>query len=286
MHPVVEKLLKEPIIEQRSDAWFALRKNVLSASNVGQALGVNKYSTPDTLVAKYCGFKEEFSEFGKKAVAHGEKYENEILKLHEEMLGEKIYEFGLKKHDKYDWLGGSPDGISESGILCEYKAPISRKLIKGEVPEHYMCQVQMLLEVFDLERAEYIEYRPSELTFPEPPEINRVFIERDRKWFQESFPILQSFWNKVLDYRTRGDEWKNLLPPSLRKQIEPPPMAPSPPSPPPSDFVRNRLNEIKKILEEIEEHLEPPKVTVQSRIDLTIGNEDPTAIAMQILGKS
>ena len=285
MHPVVKKLLGEPIIEQRTEAWFALRKDVLSASNVGQALGVNKYSTADTLVAKYCGFKEEFSEFGKRAVAHGNKYEREILELHQELLGEKVYEFGLKRHDVHEWLGGSPDGISESGILCEYKAPISRKLEHGKVPEHYMCQVQMLLEVFDLEKAEYLEYRPKELTFPDPPELNRVFITRDRDWFAKSFPVLRAFWDKVLDYRTRGDEWKQLLPPALRRQVG-------------ETFnVAERLQDIRRILDEIEKHLSgtttpppapapaadpPARVKVDSRIDATLGGADPTLRALQL----
>lgn len=42
------------------------------------------------------------------------------------------HEIGLHPHPVYNWLGGSPDGITESGKLLEIKCPMMRA-IKDEV---------------------------------------------------------------------------------------------------------------------------------------------------------
>jgi predicted phage-related endonuclease len=45
---------------QKSEAWLALRGNLLTASDAATAIGVNKYETPDELLLKKCGIGEHF----------------------------------------------------------------------------------------------------------------------------------------------------------------------------------------------------------------------------------
>jgi putative phage-type endonuclease len=203
MHPQVAKLISYEYAAQRSEEWLELRKNVLTASDVPTAIGDNPYQKPFELILKKCGKGEPFT--GNQFTAHGNKYEDEARIIYEERHNEKVHEIGLYIHPTIKWLGGSPDGITESGKLVEIKCPLSRQ-IKDEVPIHYMGQVQMCMEILDLESCDFIQYKPEEITFPKPAEFVVTHIKRDREWFKEKLPIMEDFWNKVLWHRENGIE--------------------------------------------------------------------------------
>lgn len=202
MHPHVQELidLDKDGPEQRTPGWYALRRDRLTASAVATALGVNKYEKPEELILTKCGYGE-FK--GNAATAHGEKYEDEARVLYEEEYDEKVHELGIIPHPTIDFLAGSPDGVTESGRLVEIKCPMSRK-IEANVPEHYMPQLQLLMEILDLEVCDFIQYKPISITYPEPAEFVVVSVERDRNWFTENFPIMRGFWDRVLWYREHG----------------------------------------------------------------------------------
>ena len=106
---------------RKSEEWLALRGKMLTASDAATAIGVNKYETPEGLLLKKCGLGEKFT--GNAATRHGELYEDEARILYEERHGEVVHELGLCPHPVESWLGGSPDGVSESGKLVEIKCP-------------------------------------------------------------------------------------------------------------------------------------------------------------------
>lgn len=195
MHPRVLELLKQKYDTQRSREWLALRNKMLTASDAATALGENPYEKPSALVVRKCGFGPKFE--GNDATRHGEKYEPIARDLYMEKTGEVVHEIGLVQHKEYKWLGGSPDGITESGRLIEIKCPMSRK-IKDEVPGHYMAQLQILMEVLDLEVCDFIQYRP------EPLEYQVTEVKRDREWFKDRVDKLESFWMEVLHRREHG----------------------------------------------------------------------------------
>lgn len=134
---------------------------------------------------------------GNAATAHGTRLEPIARDMYDEKYGRKSHEIGLVQHPVYKWLGGSPDGITEDGLLIEIKCPLTRK-IESKVPKHYMPQIQLLLEVLDLEECDFIQYRP------EPFEFNVVRVQRDREWFAQSLPVLEAFWNKVIEAKKNG----------------------------------------------------------------------------------
>lgn len=203
MHPQVEKLISVEYAAQRSEEWLELRKNVLTASDVPTAIGENPYQKPFDLLLKKCGKGEPFT--GNFATAHGNKFEDEARILYEQKYNEKVHEIGLYIHPTIKWLGGSPDGVTESGKLVEIKCPLSRE-IKDEVPIHYMGQIQICMEVLDLESCDFIQYKPYDITFPKPAEFVVTHVKRDREWFKEKLPIMEDFWNKVLWHREHGIE--------------------------------------------------------------------------------
>ena len=151
MHPNVKALIEREYAAQKSEEWLALRGNMLTASDAATAIGKNPYQTPDDLLLKKCGLGEKFT--GNAATLHGEKYEDEARILYEQRHGEVVHEIGLVPHPVHKWLGGSPDGVSESGKLVEIKCPPQRKIIPGEVPGHYMPQLQLCMEILDLKEG-------------------------------------------------------------------------------------------------------------------------------------
>jgi putative phage-type endonuclease len=204
MHPHVKVLIEREYAAQKSQEWLDLRGNMLTASDCATAIGLNHYETPFDLLLKKCGKGPVFT--GNEATRHGEKYEDEARILYEQRHNEVVHEIGLCPHPKYTWLGGSPDGVSESGKLVEIKCPMSRDIGNGDVPVHYMPQLQMCMEILDLEEADFIQYKPAETNWPRPEEFTVVNVKRDREWWEKYFPVMEEFWQKVLYHREHGIE--------------------------------------------------------------------------------
>jgi len=203
MHPNVKALLEIEFAAQKSEEWLALRGNMLTASDAATAIGVNKYETPDGLLLKKCGRGVPF--FGNSATKHGELYENDARILYEQRHGEVVHELGLCPHPIHKWLGGSPDGVTESGKLVEIKCPPQRAILP-EVPGHYMPQLQLCMQILDLEEADFIEYKPAATNWPKPEEFQVINVKRDPEWWKTNLPIMRAFWDKVLYYREHLDE--------------------------------------------------------------------------------
>ena len=86
----------------------------------------------------------------------GVKYEEVAVMIYEQRNSMKVFEYGCIPHPVYDFIGASPDGITDSGIMLEIKCPSSRK-ITGVIPSYYWCQVQTQLEVCELDRCDFLE---------------------------------------------------------------------------------------------------------------------------------
>ena len=200
MHETVRLLLEAEYAPQRSEEWLRLRENMLTASDAATALGTNPYEKPTDLILKKCGHKK-FD--GNQATLHGNKYEEEARDIYCARYNEVAHEIGLKQHPEHPWLGGSPDGITESGKLLEIKCPLKRE-IKAEVPVYYMPQLQLLMDILDLEECDFIQYKPSEITWPRPAEFVVVHVARDRQWFQDSLPVMKALWDRVILHRAQG----------------------------------------------------------------------------------
>lgn len=187
MNEKVKKLIEQDYFEQKSDGWLRLRGGMLTASDIAAVLGINPYESPEDIMYKKCGFNR-FS--GNEYTSHGNLYEPVARDKYSEMYNEKVHEIGLVPHPEHPWLGGSPDGITESGKLIEIKCPPKRK-IDGKVPKYYIPQIQILLEILDLEECDFIDFRP------DPEQFVVVNVKRDRKWFEDSLPILRKFWDDL-----------------------------------------------------------------------------------------
>tara|TARA_B100000401_G_scaffold196436_1_gene132450 strand:+ start:142 stop:1278 length:1137 start_codon:yes stop_codon:yes gene_type:complete len=149
-----------PMIIQRSDEWFNVRKNLITASDMAQALNKGKFgSQKDFLIKKINNLLENNNTYVQSdnvALLWGVKYEEVANKIYMKRNKVEVFEFGLIKHPTISCFGASPDGISELGIMLEIKCPFKRK-IDGSIPEQYWMQIQGQLEVCDLEECDYLE---------------------------------------------------------------------------------------------------------------------------------
>ena len=155
------QIIKEiPMIIQRSDEWFNVRKNLITASDMAQALNKGKFgSQKDFLIKKINNLIENNNAYVQSdnvALLWGVKYEEVANKIYMKRNKVEVFEFGLIKHPTISCFGASPDGISELGIMLEIKCPFKRK-IDGSIPEQYWMQIQGQLEVCDLEECDYLE---------------------------------------------------------------------------------------------------------------------------------
>ena len=154
-----------PGIEQRTPAWYAARKGLLTASefkiagaaNVSQAYVIGKV------------FPQPFTT--NDAMTWGCRFEDFACATYEIEHATRIVEYGLLIHPDDKWLGASPDGITEYGVLLEIKCPSSRKRVeidkrvadarpfpksdRANLIARYAPQVQGQMEVCDLDVCDF-----------------------------------------------------------------------------------------------------------------------------------
>lgn len=153
----VSVLRNLPLIPQRSQAWFDLRMNRLTASDLAQSIGKGKFGTKKALLEKKA-FPETavFNSF-MAPLKWGIMFEEMGMRSYQQSVNTaKLYEFGLIPNKDIVCFGASPDGITETGIMVEMKCPYKRKCT-NEVPEQYYLQIQGQLATCHLTYCDYVE---------------------------------------------------------------------------------------------------------------------------------
>ena len=206
----LEELKKIPVIEQRSEEWYKARQTLISASDFGQALNRGEYGTQrDFIIKKVTGKSKEIKY--KKPLLWGVKYEDVATSIYSKRNNVQVFEFGLIKHTELDYIGASPDGISDLGIMLEIKCPFSRK-ISGKIMEQYYDQIQGQLEVCDLDECDFLEcefeeYKDEEEFINNTDELKeKGIIIQYRENEDEEFKYLYSSLNDDIENIIK---WKN-----------------------------------------------------------------------------
>lgn len=224
--PLKEKYLREQVKtlkkifqpEQKTKEWYEMRNNMLTASDWGTVLGENHYSNSNEVLKKKCGDNAFFTN---AAMQWGNKYESVAVLIYEHRNDVKVLEFGCLQHPFIPFLGASPDGITEDGVMLEIKCPTSRK-ITGIPPRYYWCQVQGQLEVCELDRCDFLECSIKEYTSEEDylndnfngnfllnkygnekGVVVEIFKKSDKTFFFDYSPVC--FINKELEL------WKDVI---------------------------------------------------------------------------
>ena len=204
MHPQAEYLINKEYATQRSDEWFAQRERFITASEVGTALGVNKYESKRSYILTKSGQKPR-RVFDPKYCQHGIDCEDMVREWYEKEYNQKVHEVGVVEHPYCNFLGASPDGVCESGRLVEIKCPSGKARIKNEVgkmiPLAYLAQMQLQLACCDMEECDFVEYVAPQFSLDGEPHYYVKTIKRDRVWFDESRPVLEEVFNIIQQIR-------------------------------------------------------------------------------------
>lgn len=261
---------------QRSSAWYQVRDNMMTASDISAALGQKCFKTKPEYIREKVLRNKEFK--GNIFTQWGIKYEEVANMIYMAKKNCNVIEYGLVPHPSISFLGASPDGITEEGVMLEIKCPFKRELKENYIPSYYFNQIQLQLECCGLSQCDYLEcklseydnkqafindknpicpcdyktqsggwkgvlidycdtyfYCPLKTNLTEKLEwidqqrisienkygdrfdyfnynviwwncyqIHLMTIRRDRKWFSQHFPTLQSVWKDICHYRQHG----------------------------------------------------------------------------------
>ena len=169
MEEHINYLRSKPQPEQRTNDWYKFRHNLLTASNAHKALSTQ--SAINNLICEKCQPLKQIDPDNPENVKsvninsplhHGQKYEPLSVMLYEKKYKTKVEDFGCIKHDNYDFIGASPDGINVDknsplyGRMLEIKNVVSR-VISGIPKKEYWIQMQLQMEVCDLDYCDFLE---------------------------------------------------------------------------------------------------------------------------------
>lgn len=134
-----------------------MRQNLLTASDLAQALGKGKFGTRATLLKKKVTNDSSFNAH-MAPLKWGTMFEDMVMRCYQQKSANVgVHNFGLLPHPDIECFGASPDGITSLGVMVELKAPYKRKIEMGTVPEQYYYQIQGQLSVCGLSKCDYVE---------------------------------------------------------------------------------------------------------------------------------
>ena len=160
--------------EQGSNAWFAARLGMVTASNFHKVL--NKKTGRGAYMRKLCaerftGCREE--SYKNDVMEYGNETEAEARAYYETVNDCKVEQVSFVVRD--EWIGGSPDGLIGTDGLVECKCPLSsthiENILSNKMPTTYIPQVQGLLWITERQYCDFISFDPKVVSRP-------IFIKR------------------------------------------------------------------------------------------------------------
>lgn len=159
----LDDIRNRPQPEQRTEAWYRFRYNLITASNAWKAF--DSESIMNSLIYEKCCplNTDKYGTVNMDSPFHwGHKYEPISVEVYEEKYKTKIEDFGCVPDKKYNFLGASPDGINVDdkspryGRMLEIKNIVNRE-INGIPKKEYWVQMQMQMNVCDLDECDFLE---------------------------------------------------------------------------------------------------------------------------------
>jgi putative phage-type endonuclease len=167
----IDYLRGKPQPAQRTAEWYEFRHKLITASNAykgfadGSELNQLIYEKCQPVRAPDTTEKTTPTMVNVDTTLHwGQKFEPLSVMIYEDKYGTKIEDFGCIQHDKYSFLGASPDGINVDktslryGRMLEIKNIVNRE-IDGIPKLEYWVQMQLQMETCDLDECDFVETR-------------------------------------------------------------------------------------------------------------------------------
>lgn len=86
------------------------------------------------------------------------------------------------------------------------------------MPESYIPQIQVSMEVLDLEVCHFVQYRPDQGIFS-PMQLVCTVVHRDRNWFDENRIKFQQFISDLEEARATEQIAVKTPPPKIKQKI-------------------------------------------------------------------
>ena len=167
----IDYLRGKPQPAQRTAEWYEFRHKLITASNAykgfadGSELNQLIFEKCQPVRAPDTTEKTTPTMVNVDTTLHwGQKFEPLSVMIYEDKYGTKIEDFGCIQHDKYSFLGASPDGINVDktslryGRMLEIKNIVNRE-IDGIPKLEYWVQMQLQMETCDLDECDFVETR-------------------------------------------------------------------------------------------------------------------------------
>jgi len=152
--------MAEVIIEQNTKDWLIWRKDKICASDVSSILGVNKWGKTAYMLWEE-KLSDEIETKSNPAMERGKALEEKARKCYEKLKQKSFLPYVGVRYD-YPFLGASMDGFSlDKKHAVEIKCPGKDDhgtAMNGQVPVHYMPQLQHQMFVCDLPSIDYFSY--------------------------------------------------------------------------------------------------------------------------------
>lgn len=215
----IDYLRSKPQPEQRTNNWYKFRHNLLTASNAHKALSTQ--SAINNLICEKCQPLKQIDPENPEIVKsvninsplhHGLKYEPLSVMLYEQKYNTKVEDFGCIQHDKYNFIGASPDGINVDknspvfGRMLEIKNVVSRT-ITGIPKKEYWIQMQLQMEVCNLDYCDFLETKFIEYESENDYKLDKESTKGVILYFNNGTPVPQYVYQPLDLNEEESEKW-------------------------------------------------------------------------------
>ena len=174
--------MDQPMMEQRTPEWFAMRCGKVTASRVSDIVAKTKsgYSASranymaELLCERLTGTVGE--SYKNAAMEWGIATEPRAIAAYEAMAGVLVEQIGFIPHSTITMSGASPDGLVGADGLVEIKCPNTathvETLLGGSIPSKYINQMQWQMACSGRQWCDFVSFDPR------MPVHMQIFIQR------------------------------------------------------------------------------------------------------------
>lgn len=205
-------------VEQRSDAWYALRLGRFTASRAPDAMATNRDGKPAAsrrnllvqLMLERLTRRSHERTFRSQAMQDGIDREADALALYQAIAGVLVTPIGFVAHDTI-LAGCSPDGLIGDAGLVSVKCPIPAThleyLRSGVVPADYRLQITHECWITGRRWADFFSYQPDFVDLGLEAKRVRVDVTdaEVESYARRALAFLEAVDLEVLAVRTMAD---------------------------------------------------------------------------------
>jgi len=199
------------IDDQRTQAWFTKRGEMLTASEISKSFASASQSARRELILSKLSPPKKQDGPGVGALIWGTRFEPVAKEIYCHTEKVKLVDLSCVRHPEHAFLGASPDGLiltddERNGRLIELKCPISRSFDDTTaVPDAYYHQMQLQIECTGLKECDYVEMQFKTMNYSEWSESKAEF--KSCFAVDDGGAVMYRLINDALDVH----EWQTLV---------------------------------------------------------------------------